>query len=121
MNTQQIDDQLRLMLTSLPHFSRLGTCLKIRIADYAAQLCGCRSTRQINDSKADDVEDNYNDLLNQLYCHVDECINYLNSDHSYKDEIHLMDEDSLELMIEDVLFEMTTHDCRFIFEDMMLS
>ena len=32
-----------------------------------------------------------------------------------------MDEDSLELMIEDVLFEMTIHDCRFIFEDMMLS
>ena len=32
-----------------------------------------------------------------------------------------MDEDSLELMIEDVLFEMTTRDCRFVFEDMMLS
>ena len=51
MNSQQIDDRLRSMLNSLPFFSRLGTCLTIRLTDYAAQLCGYRSTRHMDDSK----------------------------------------------------------------------
>lgn len=121
MNTQQIDDRLRSMLNSLPFFSRLGTCLAIRLADHAAQMCGYRSTRQVDDSKSDDVEENYNELLNILRYQIDECIEYIDGDHVYKDEIYSIDEDSFEYLIEDVLFEMTVHDCSLLFKDMMFN
>lgn len=121
MNSQQIDDRLRSMLNSLPFFSRLGTCLMIRLADHAAQMCGYRSTRQVDDSNADDVEENYNELLNTLQCQITECIEYIDDDHVYKDEIYSIDEDALENLIEDILFEMTIYDCRLIFKEMMLN
>jgi len=120
MNAQQIDDRLRSMLNSLPFFSRLGTCLGIRLADHAAQMCGCRSTRQMDDSKLDDIEENYNELLNTLQCQISECIKYIDDDdHIYKDEIYSIDEDAFENLVEDVLFEMTIYDCRSIFREMM--
>lgn len=119
MNAQQIDDRLRSMLNYLPFFSRLGTCLGIRLADHAAQMCGCRSTRQMDDSKLDDIEENYNELLNTLQCQISECIKYIDDDHIYKDEIYSIDEDAFENLVEDVLFEMTIYDCRSIFREMM--
>ena len=121
MNTQQIDDHLRSVLNSLPFFSRLGTCLAIRLADHAANICGYRSTRQVDDSKSDDVEENYNELLNTLQYQISECIEYIDGDHTYKDEIYSIDEDSLEYLIEDVLFEMTIYDCSLIFKEMMFN
>lgn len=119
MNAQQIDDRLRSMLNSLPFFSRLGTFLRIRLADHAAQMCGCRSTRQVDDSKLDDIEENYNELLNTLQCQISECIEYIDDSHIYKDEIYSISEDEFENLIEDVLFEMTIYDCRSIFKEMM--
>lgn len=117
MNAQQIDDQIKSMLASLQFFSRLGTCLGVRLSDYAAQMNGCRSTRQIDDSRADDVEDTYNQLLTALNTNAQECIQYLNEDHSYKEEIYLYDECLLERLLEDVLFEMTIYDCSLIFKN----
>lgn len=119
MNAQQIDDRLRSLLNSLPFFSRLGTCLGIRLADHAAQICGCRSTRQIDDSKIDDIEDSHNQLLNTLYNQIQECKLCLDDEHVYKSEIYSCDEDSLERLIEDALFEMTIYDCVSIFREMM--
>jgi hypothetical protein len=109
------------MLNSLPLFSRLGTCLTIRLADHAAQKCGYRSTRQVDDSKLDDVEESYSEMLNTLRCQIDECIEYIDDDHIYKDEIYSINEDSLEDLIEDVLFEMTIYDCSLIFKEMMFN
>ena len=119
MNAQQVDDRLRSMLKSLPFFSRLGTCLGIRLADHAAQICGCRSTRQMDDSKAEDIDETFSQLLNTLQSQINECIQYLDEEHIYKEEIDALDSDSLECLLEDILFEMTIYDCRSIFREMM--
>lgn len=115
MNSQQIDDRLRSMLNSLPFFSRLGTCLTIRLTDYAAQLCGCRSTRQMDDSKVKEIDEQYYELLAILQDHICNAIEYISKEHSYKENIYLLDDDSFENLIEDILFEMIIYDCSFIF------
>ena len=119
MNTQQVDNYLQLMLESLPFFSRLGTCLGIRLADYAAQMCGCRSTRQMDDSKIEDINETFSQLLNTLQSQINECIHYLDEEHIYKKDIDALDLDSLERLLEDTLFEMTIYNCRSIFREMM--
>ena len=119
MDTKQIDDMLLSVLKSFPYFSRLWVCLSIKIADHAAQMHGYRSTRYIDDSKSRDVDETFFQLLNTLCFHVNECICYLEEEHSYKEEISTLNLDLLECLLEDVLFEMTTYDCSSIFKDMM--
>ena len=120
MNSQQVDAVLLALLSELPYLSRLGTCLQIRLADYAAQECGCRSTRQILESLNEEVEDHYLFLLNLLSYYIYECIKYLKNTHKYKQNILEMNEDNLELTLEAALFNMVIFDCSNIFVEFFL-
>lgn len=120
MNSQQVDDKLLALLKDLPYFSRLGTSLSISLADHAAQLCSCRSSRQVDDSHSDDVSDKFDDLVNNLHSHIHECILYIEGDHIYKQSIFEMDDNELEILLENTLYEMICLDCRHIFADNFL-
>ena len=117
MNSQQIDDKLLALLKDLPYFSRLGTSLSISLADHAAQLCGCRSSRQVDDIHSDNVSDQFDALINNLHTYIHECIIYIEDDHIYKQSIFEMDDSKLEILLENTLYEMICLDCRHIFAD----
>ena len=120
MNSQQVDDKLLALLKDLPYFSRLGTSLAISLADHAAQLCGCRSSRQVDDIHLDDVSDQFDALINNLHTYIHECILYIEDDHIYKQSIFEMDDSKLEILLENTLYEMICLDCRHIFADNFL-
>lgn len=117
MNSQQIDDKLLALLKDLPYFSKLGTSISISLADHAAQLCGCRSSRQVDDSHSDDVSDQFDALINNLHSHIHECILYIECDHTYKQSILEFDDNELEILLENTLYEMICLDCRHVFAD----
>lgn len=117
METQQLDKRIQSVLESLPYFSKLGTWLCIKLSDYAAQLNGCRSTRQMNDNQIADIDEQYQYLLNTLLYQIYEAITFLKEDHIYKQEILEMSDDELENLIIETLFSMTILDCRNIFID----
>lgn len=120
MNSQQIDDKLLALLKDLPYFSKLGTSISISLADHAAQLCGCRSSRQVDDSHSDDVSDQFDALINNLHSHIHECILYIESNHTYKQSIFEMNDSELETLLESTLYEMICLDCRHVFADNFL-
>lgn len=120
MNSQQVDNKLLALLKDLPYFSRLGTSLSISLADHAAQLCGCRSSRQVDDVNSDDVSDQFDALINNLHTHIHECILYIESDHIYKQSIFELDDSELEILLEITLCEMVCLDCRHVFADNFL-
>lgn len=120
MNSQQVDNKLLALLKDLPYFSRLGTSLSISLADHAAQLCGCRSSRQVDDSYSDDVSCQFDALVNNLHSHIHECILYIESDHIYKQSIFEMCDSELEILLESTLYEMVCLDCRHVFADNFL-
>ena len=120
MNSQQVDNKLLALLKDLPYFSRLGTSVSISLADHAAQLCGCRSSRRVDDSNSDDVSDKFDVLLNNLHSHIHECILYIESDHTYKQSIFELDDNELEMLLENTLCEMVCLDCRHVFADNFL-
>lgn len=117
MDAQQLDKQIQSVLENLPYFSKLGTWLCIKLSDYAAQLNGCRSTRQMNDNQIADIDEQYQYLLNILLYQIHEAINLLKEDHIYKQEVLEMSDDELENLIVETLFSMTVLDCRNIFVD----
>ena len=117
METQQLDKRIQSVLESLPYFSKLGTWLCIKLSDYAAQLNGCRSTRQMNDNQIADIDEQYQYLLNILSYQIHEAITLLKEDHIYKQEVLEMNDDELENLIVETLFSMTVLDCRNIFVD----
>ena len=117
METQQLDKRIQSVLESLPYFSKLGTWLCIKLSDYAAQLNGCRSTRQMNDNQIADIDEQYQYLLNILLYQIHEAITLLKDDHIYKQEVLDMSDDELENLIVETLFSMTVLDCRNIFVD----
>lgn len=117
METQQLDKRIQSVLESLPYFSKLGTWLCIKLSDYAAQLNGCRSTRQMNDNQIADIDEQYQYLLNILSYQIHEAMNFLKEEHIYKQEVLEMDDDKLENLIVETLFSMTVLDCRNIFVD----
>lgn len=110
MESQQVDSRLMSLLKDLPYSSRLGTCLSIRLADLAAQLCGCRSTRQVNDNCSNDIDEKFDELMDLLNDHIKESISYLESEHSYRDQILNLSESDIELFLEDTLFNMVESD-----------
>ena len=120
MNSQQVDNKLLALLKDLPYFSILGTSLSISLADHAAQLRGCRSSRQVDDTHSDDVSDKFDDLINNLHSHIHECILYIECDHIYKQSIFELDDSELEILLENTLYEMVCLDCRHIFADNFL-
>ena len=120
MNSQQVDNKLLALLKGLPYFSRLGTSVSISLADHAAQLCGCRSSRQVDDSHSDDVSDKFDTLINNLHSHIHECILYIEDDHTYKQSIFEMCDSELEILLENTLYEMVCLDCRHVFADNFL-
>ena len=120
MNSQQVDNKLLALLKDLPYFSRLGTSLSISLSDHAAQLCGCRSSRQVDDIRSDDVSDQFDALVNNLHSHIHECIFYIESDHTYKPSIFELDDNELETLLENTLHEMVCLDCRHVFADKFL-
>ena len=120
MNSQQVDNKLLALLKDLPYFSRLGISVSISLADHAAQLCGCRSSRQVDDSHSDDVSDKFDALINNLHSHIHECILYIESDHAYKQSIFELDDNELETLLENTLYEMVCLDCRHVFADNFL-
>ena len=117
METKQLDKRIQSVLESLPYFSKLGTWLCIKLSDYAAQLNGCRSTRQMNDNQIADIDEQYQYLLNILSYQIHEAITLLKEDHIYKQEVLEMNDDELENLIVETLFSMTVLDCRNIFVD----
>jgi len=120
MGSQQVDDKLLALLKDLPYFSRLGTCISIRLADHAAQLCGCRSTRQIDDSLVDDVSDRFDELIINLHSQISECVSYIKIDHTYKPSVLEMNDDELECLLEDALYDMVIHNYSYSFIEYFL-
>lgn len=104
---EYIDEKLKYMLHSAEGFSRLNTCLSVRLSDYAAQLCGCRSSRQISDYASEDIEIEYNNLINRLHDNIIECLSYLENDHVYNDNVMSFNDETLSKYLEDVLYYMT--------------
>lgn len=117
MSSQQVDSKLLALLKDIPYFSRLGTCLSIRLADYAAQLCGYRSTRQIDDYGSEEVSDQFYILVIELQSHIDEVLYYIDGAHAYKQGISELNDDDLELLLEDTLFDMVYFNCSYIFKE----
>jgi hypothetical protein len=115
MDVQQMDNKILFILKDLPYFSKLGTFICIRLADYAAQMCGCRSTRQIDDNKLDDIDDQYNYLIDLLKYYIAYIIEYLNTNHKYKKSVLELNDDQLEDLLIDTLFNMTIMDYKNIF------
>lgn len=113
----RIDKKLIESLNDIQYISNLRTCLLVRIADYAAQLCGCRSTRQVADHQSVDVDNKYYELLHRLLYNIPECYDYINNDHIYKESILQLNDDELELLLEDALFEMIQFDNHAIFAE----
>lgn len=120
MTGQQVDDKLLALLNDLPYFSRLGVCLSVRISDYAAQLCGCRSSRQVDDNITEEVSNQFNLLIDELYLYIDECRNYISQHHIYKEYILSMSDDALEEHLESTLFNMLYNRDDFIFVENFL-
>lgn len=114
-NAEYIDEKLKCLLHEAEGFSQLNTCLGVRLSDHAAQLCGCRSTRQISDSVADDVELTFFDLLNRLHDNIIECLSYLENDHVYNDNVMSFNDETLSKYLEDVLYYMTVENYRSYF------
>ena len=108
-SSEHIDGKLISMLKDLPYFSVLNTSIRLRLADYAAALCGCRSSRQVPSCNASDVSDNYNELMNALQTNIYECLNRLDDVHNYKNSIIEMSDDKLEILLENTLYEMTVN------------
>lgn len=117
MDSVRIDKKLIESLNDIQYISNLRTCLLVRIADYAAQLCGCRSTRQVADHQSVDVDNKYYELLHRLLYNIPECYDYINNDHTYKESILQLNDDELELLLEDALFEMIQFDNHAIFAE----
>lgn len=115
MNTGEVDKLLFSLLFDVRCHSRLLTCLSVRLADHAAQLCGHRSTRQIREGCENEVEDSFNELMNILNSNLHECEAFLQDTHSFKDEIINFDDEQIEILLEDTLYEMTIYDCASIF------
>lgn len=103
-----VDDKLLSMLDVMIIGSRIRTCLNIRLADYASQLLGYRSTRHVRVDDRDNVEDVFLELTNLLIATIYECIDSIHHPHVYKSEILDLDDLSFELKLEDVLFECVT-------------
>lgn len=120
MESQRVDAKLLALLNDLPYLSRLGTCLSIRLADHAAQLCGFRSTRQVDYSHSDDVSDQFDLLINNLHSQIQECISSIKEPHIYRSHILKMSDNDIEILLETTLFEMVCSDCRFIFAENFL-
>lgn len=120
MDQASVDRKLLTLLQDFQYFSLLRTSLLVKISDYAAQLCGCRSTRQIADTCRDEFESQYSMLMNTLYCQFIECVRYIEGDHIYKEVILSLDEKELEQLLENTLFEMVAFNCRTIFEEYFL-
>lgn len=112
-----IDNKLKSLLYNAKCFSKLHTCLEIRISDYAAQLCGCRSTRQIDDNISEDIEIKYNELMNLLYENILYCLSFLEKDHVYTNKVLDFSDDFLEQYLEDTLYYMTTENYTSYFNE----
>lgn len=117
MDSMRIDKKLIESLNDIQYISNLRTCLLVRIADYAAQLCGCRSTRQVADHQSVDVDNKYYELLHRLLYNIPECYDYINNEHKYKESILRLNDDELELLLEDALFEIIQFDNHSIFAE----
>lgn len=120
MNSDNLDNKLRLLLNEYLTTSRLRTIIQIKLADYSAQLCGCRSTRQIdqvNESLVDEVFQENISLLDDM---VNEIIDCLNEPHAFKLYIYCLDDHKLELTLEDAIYEMVISDDRMIFKEMFI-
>lgn len=117
MDSQRVDKQLLALLQSLPYFSKLGTSLCIRLSDYAAQLCGCRSTRQIVDGRSSDVSEKFELLLNDLFYTRLECIRLLDNPHTYKESVLLLSEQEIELILENAIYEIIVFSNTSIFKE----
>lgn len=116
MESQQVDDRLLALLNELPYFSKLGTCLLIRLADHAAQICGCRSTRQVDDSKWEDVDEQFNILVMILSDITYELKEFIKLPHIYKEFIYTISEEDLELYLEDILYYAVAYDEDLIYK-----
>jgi hypothetical protein len=117
MNQKQLDDLIQKLLDGLKYCSRFGTCLGIRVADYSAQICGYRSTRQVDDNNIDDVHEQFENLMMDLDPHIQECLMCIKLPHTYKQAILEMNELEVECTLETALYEMIIFDCSLIFSE----
>lgn len=104
-----MDETLLLLLKDIKYFSRFKTCICIRLADYAAQMLGYRSTRHLDEASSDLVEELYQDLLYRLLEASYEYISLIESRTSnYKQEILNLSIEEIELELEDILIKRVT-------------
>lgn len=89
----------------------------IRLSDYAAQINGFRSTRQMNENKIEEIDEQYNYLLRILEYQIAEAVDYLNKEHIYNKDILDLNDNLLEDLLLETLFNMTIMDCKSIFEE----
>lgn len=115
METQKVDSLLIELLNGISCYSKLRTCLLIRLSDLAAQLCGYRSSRQIDESQSEIVEEQFNTLVDDLFYYIKESEEFLKTSHTYKKCVYNMGEDTIELLLEDTLFDMVSYNRRHIF------
>lgn len=120
MKPKEVDEFLLVSIKDLPYFSLLGTCLSVRLADHAAQMNGCRSTRQIDDLVGDKIENTLNDLIRELQDSAEEISLIINGDHEYLSDILSLNTDKLEILLEDTLYDMTVYSDYKIFSDRFL-
>lgn len=118
--SKEIDDKLFEMLNILPIGSKLRTSLNIRLADYSSQLIGYRSTRHVRGDDRKLVEENFLELSNLLYFIVNECLDKLKIEHTYKDYISSLDDLSLEILLENTLYDCVVRNDLSIFDDIFL-
>lgn len=114
---ENTDTLILSLLKNFPYFSTVAASLSVRLSDYAAQLVGFRSTRQVNALSKDLVSERHSLLLNSLYFHVREVIRYIENPHVYKEGIENLSSDDLELLLENALYEMVVFDDRRIFAE----
>lgn len=111
-----IDDKLIEMLNVLPIASRLRTCLNLRLSDFAAQRLGYRSVCHVKGSDRLAVEDIFKNLINTLIYVTYECVSKINQEHTYQSFIYDLCDFDLEVMLEDTLYNIVTHEDIALFE-----
>lgn len=100
-----IDDKLLDLLHYSLLTSKLRVSLNLRLADYASQIVGYRSTRNVRSEDKVNVENKFIELTNLLVIAINYCIEQLEYNHKFKQSIIEMNDIDLEILLENTLFD----------------
>ena len=111
MTSMQLDSLITDLLESVFTISRFRTCLCVRLSDYAAQICGYRSTRCMDESGCNTVDEKYTELLCSAYDYVHEMLERIKKPHTYQQSMYEMTECEIECLLEDTLYNAVCFSC----------